>query len=54
MPLPLPAQVGKTFVGGIGLNKARMRRVVEALIALSPEGGDRRQHPRHGGFRTIP
>jgi hypothetical protein len=34
--LPLPAQVGKTFVGGIDLNKARMRRVVEALIALSP------------------
>jgi hypothetical protein len=34
--LPLPAQVGKTFVGGIDLNKARMRHVVEALIALSP------------------
>ena len=34
--LPLPTQVGKTFVGGIDLNKARMRHVVEALIALSP------------------
>jgi len=34
--LPLAAQVGKTLVGGIDLNKARMRHVVEALIALSP------------------
>ena len=34
--LPAPAQVGKTKVGGIDLNKARMRFVVEALIALSP------------------
>src|SRR5215469_480826 len=34
--LPLATQVGKTFVGGIDLNKARMRHVVEALIALSP------------------
>jgi hypothetical protein len=33
--LPLAAQVGKTLVGGIDLNKARMRHVVEALIALS-------------------
>ena len=30
------SQVGKTIVGGIDLNKARMRQVVEALIALSP------------------
>src|SRR5439155_24117922 len=30
------AHVGKTRVGGIDLNKARMRHVVEALIALSP------------------
>ena len=29
-------RVGKTLVGGIDLNKARMRQVVEALIALSP------------------
>jgi len=34
--LPLAAQVGKTRVGGIDLNKARMRQVIEALIALSP------------------
>src|SRR5262252_5577503 len=33
--LPLASQVGKTLVGGIDLNKARMRQVVEALIALS-------------------
>ena len=40
--LPAPASVGKTKVGGIDLNKARMRWVVEALIALcvsaSPQG----------------
>jgi hypothetical protein len=34
--LPLATQVGKTRVGGIDLNKTRMRHVVEALIALSP------------------
>jgi hypothetical protein len=34
--LPAPSQVGKTKVGGIDLNKARMRWVVEGLIALSP------------------
>ena len=34
--LPLASHVGKTLVGGIDLNKARMRHVVEALIALSP------------------
>ena len=33
---PLASQVGKTVVGGIDLNKARMCQVVEALIALSP------------------
>jgi len=32
--LPAPSSVGKTRVGGIDLNKARMRWVVEALIAL--------------------
>jgi hypothetical protein len=37
--LPLASQVGKTLVGGIDLNKARMRYVVEALIALSPANG---------------
>src|ERR1700755_3533811 len=34
--LPLASHVGNTLVGGIDLNKARMRHVVEALIALSP------------------
>ena len=34
--LPLASQVGKTRVGGIDLNKARLRHVIEALIALSP------------------
>ena len=34
--LPVASQVGKTIVGGIDLNKARMRHVVDALIALSP------------------
>jgi hypothetical protein len=38
--LPAPSRVGKTKVGGIDLNKARMRLVTEAVIALSasPEG----------------
>jgi hypothetical protein len=34
--LPAPSQVGKTKVGGIDLNKPRMRWVVEAVISLSP------------------
>jgi len=34
--LTLAAQVGKTRIGGIDLNKALIRHVVEALIALSP------------------
>jgi hypothetical protein len=34
--LPAPSRVGKTKVGGIDLNKSRMRWVVEAVIALSP------------------
>jgi hypothetical protein len=37
--LPAPSQVGKTKVGGIDLNKPRMRWVIEALIALSPFPG---------------
>src|SRR6266581_8137261 len=37
--LPAPAQVGKTKVGGIDLNKPRMRWVVEAVIVLSPSPG---------------
>src|SRR5215471_19345205 len=32
--LPTPSSVGKTKVGGIDLNKARMRWVIEAVIAL--------------------
>ena len=40
--LPAPSWVGKTKVGGIDLNKARMRWAVEAVIALcvspSPQG----------------
>ena len=34
--LPAPSQIGKTKVGGIDSNRARMRRVIEAVIALSP------------------
>ena len=34
--LPLPAQLGQTRVGGIDLNKPRLRKVVEALVTLSP------------------
>jgi hypothetical protein len=34
--LPVASQVGKTVVGGVDLNKPRMRQVIEALIALSP------------------
>ena len=38
--LPTPSWVGKTKVGGIDLNKARMRWVIEAVVALgeSPSG----------------
>ena len=31
--LPAPSQVGRTKVGGIDLNEARMRWVIEAVIA---------------------
>lgn len=37
--LPAASQIGKTKVGGIDLNKARMRWVVESVIALSPSPG---------------
>src|SRR6202162_3221978 len=37
--LPAPSQVGQTKVGGIDLNKPRMRWVIEALIVLSPSPG---------------
>ena len=33
--LPLPTQVGKTKVGGMDFNKPRMRRVADAVLALS-------------------
>ena len=33
--LPQPTQVGQTRVGGIDLNKPRMRHVAEAVLALS-------------------
>jgi hypothetical protein len=33
--LPQPAQIGRTRVGGIDLNKRRIRRVAEAVLALS-------------------
>ena len=34
--LPAPAQVGKTKVGGIDFNRARMRWVAQAVLTLSP------------------
>ena len=34
--LPTASRVGKTIVGGIDVNKPRIRLVIEALIALSP------------------
>ena len=35
-PLPAPSTVGKTKVGGMDLNKRRMRWVIDAVIALAP------------------
>ena len=37
--LPEPSTVGKAKVGGIDFNKPRMRRVAEAILALSWRGG---------------
>jgi hypothetical protein len=34
--LPQPAQVGQTRVGGIDLNKVRIRQAAEAVLALAP------------------
>lgn len=50
--LPLPAQLGKTRVGGIDLNKPRMRAVLAAALALAlaPDGfrvGDLAQQVQH-------
>jgi hypothetical protein len=65
--LPPPSWVGKTKVGGIDLNKPRMRSVIEAVIALclslSPHGftaselarsGPAAQQPRRiGVWRSL-
>jgi hypothetical protein len=45
--LPAASRVGETIVGGIDLNKARMRRVIEALLALSSSPARR---TRRGGY----
>lgn len=37
--LPAPSKVGSTKVGGIDFNKARMRWVAEAVLALAPLPG---------------
>ena len=37
--LPVPSLVGKTKVGGIDFNKARMRWVAEAVLTLAPSPG---------------
>jgi hypothetical protein len=34
--LPMPAQIGATRVGGIDLNKPRLRHALSALLALAP------------------
>ena len=34
--LPLPARLGRTRVGGVDLNKPRMRAVLAAVLALTP------------------
>ena len=34
--LPAPTRVGKTKAGGIDFNRARMRWVAQAVLALSP------------------
>ena len=35
-PLPVPAQLGKTRVGGIDIGQLRMRTVLTAVVALAP------------------
>ena len=37
--LPLPSQLGATRVGGIDLNKPRVRAVLAAVLALRPAPG---------------
>jgi hypothetical protein len=34
--LPVPSQMGKTKVGGMDLNKVRMRWVIDAVMAQAP------------------
>jgi hypothetical protein len=53
--LPAASRVGNTIVGGIDLNKARIRAVVEAVIALSPLHRllCRRSRVRASGLRAI-
>ncbi len=34
--MPLPSQLGRTHVGGVDLNKARLRAAVSAVLALTP------------------
>ena len=36
---PLPSKLGATVVGGVDVNRPRMRAVMEAVIALSPNPG---------------
>ncbi len=37
--LPLPSQVGTTRVGGVDLNKPRLRAALQAVLALAPSPG---------------
>jgi hypothetical protein len=37
--LPLPSQVGMTRIGGVDLNKARIRAALAAVLALAPSPG---------------
>lgn len=54
--LPLPSHLGKTRVGGIDFNRLRMRRVTEALLALSasPHGFTASQLASQVGSRSGP
>ena len=51
--LPLPAQLGATRVGGIDFNQARMRHVVEAVVALSPSPGGFAASQLAGKVRSL-
>ena len=54
--LPAASQAGKTTVGGIDLNKARMRAVAAAVIALSASHrlGCRRPRASSTAHPTVP